>query len=261
MHPGLLDVLHHAADRHVLAVAHGVHVDLDRVLEELVDEDGMVGRDLHRLGHVPHEVLVVVDDLHGPAAQHVRGADEHRVADGAGDGLRLGERADGGAGRLAQAELADERVEALAVLGAIDGVGRRAQDGHAGLAQRHRQLERRLSAELDDDAERLLLLHDVEDVFQGQRLEVQTVGGVVVGRDRLGVAVDHDRFHAQLAEREGGVHAAVVELDALADPVRARAEDDDLPRGRRPAPRPPPRTSSRDTACGPRTRRRRCPPS
>ena len=33
---------------------------------------------------------------------------------------------------------------------------------------------------------------------------------------------------ADLARGEGGVHAAVVELDALADAVRAAAEDHDL---------------------------------
>ena len=74
----------------------------------------------------------------------------------------------------------------------------------------------------------LFLLVDVEDVLQRERLEVQPVGGVVVRRDRLGVAVDHDGLHAQLAEREGGVDAAVIELDALADPVGAGAQDDDL---------------------------------
>ena len=67
-----------------------------------------------------------------------------------------------------------------------------------------------------------------EHVFERQRLEVQPVDGVVVGRDRLRVAVDHDRLEPLFAQREGGVTAAVVELDALADAVRAAAEDDDL---------------------------------
>ena len=46
MNARLLDVLRLPADRHVHAVAHGIHVDLDRVLEELVDQDGMVGATL-----------------------------------------------------------------------------------------------------------------------------------------------------------------------------------------------------------------------
>src|SRR5690606_9984562 len=42
------------------------------------------------------------------------------------------------------------------------------------------------------------------------------------------VAVDHDRFVPGLAQREAGVDAAVIELDALPDPVRTTAENDDL---------------------------------
>src|SRR6478609_8937192 len=48
------------------------------------------------------------------------------------------------------------------------------------------------------------------------------VGGVVVGGDRLRVAVDHHGLVAGVAQREGGVDAGVVELDALADAVGAR---------------------------------------
>jgi hypothetical protein len=66
---------------------------------------------------------------------------------------------------------------------------------------------------------------DLQHVLQRQRLEVEPIGGVVVGRDRLGVAVDHDGLVARLAQRHGGVHAGVVELDALADAVRARSQD------------------------------------
>jgi hypothetical protein len=68
----------------------------------------------------------------------------------------------------------------------------------------------------------------LEHVLERERLEVQPVGGVVVGRHGLGVAVDHDGLVAGVAQREHGVDAAVVELDALADAVGPAAEDDDL---------------------------------
>ena len=92
---------------------------------------------------------------------------------------------------------------------------------------RARELERRLAAELDHDALGLLALEHGEHRRLVERLEVEAVRGVVVGRDRLRVAVDHHRLVAERAEGLHGVHAAVVELDALADPVRAGAEDDD----------------------------------
>ena len=54
----------------------------------------------------------------------------------------------------------EEPAEALAVLGEVDGVERRAEDREAGRLDRARELERRLAAELDHDALRLLALAD-----------------------------------------------------------------------------------------------------
>jgi hypothetical protein len=74
-----------------------------------------------------------------------------------------------------------------------------AEDRHAGALERHGELERRLAAELHDHAVGLLALDDREHVLERQRLEVELVDGVVVGADRLRVAVDHDRLEAVLA--------------------------------------------------------------
>ncbi|KPV52580.1 hypothetical protein SE17_14635 [Kouleothrix aurantiaca] len=71
-------------------------------------------------------------------------------------------------------------------------------------------------------------LPDIQHIFQRQRLEVQPVTGVVVGRDGFGVAVDHNRLVAKVAQGHAGMHAAVVELDALADAVRPAAQDHDF---------------------------------
>jgi hypothetical protein len=92
--------------------------------------------------------------------------------------------------------------------------------------QRIGQFQRRLAAELHDHAvQRAVLLFDPQDfqhMLQRQRLEIQPVRGVVIGRHRLGVAVDHDGLIARIGQREAGMAAAIVELDPLADPVRAR---------------------------------------
>ena len=136
MHARLLDVLHDAGDQDLAgAVAHGVDVDLDGVLQEAVDQDGPLRRDAalagqrargHRL-HDPAHPVVVVDDLHGPAAQHVARAQQDRVADPAGDGQRLGGARGGPAGRLRDAQLVAQRVPALPVLGQVDGGRARAE--------------------------------------------------------------------------------------------------------------------------------------
>ena len=88
---GLLDVLHDAADQHLAGgVADGVDVDLGGLLEEAVDQHRALGGqpalaperpEPGQLGHRLLEVGVVVDDLHGPTAEHVAGPHEHRVPD------------------------------------------------------------------------------------------------------------------------------------------------------------------------------------
>jgi hypothetical protein len=65
--------------------------------------------------------------------------------------------------RLLQAELVEQRLEALAVLGEVDGVGRGAEDRDARILQRLRELQRRLAAELHDHALERAALFGVED--------------------------------------------------------------------------------------------------
>ena len=188
------------------------------------------------LAHRAAQVGVVVDDLHRAAAEHVRRADEHRVADRRARSRPPSSTVDcDAAGRLRDAEPLAQRVELLAVLGRVDRRGRVPRMGMPCVFEDARELQRRLAAERDDDAPRARRapaascsrVADVEHVFVGERLEEEAVARVVVGGDGLGIAVDHHRLVARVAQRERGVHAAVVELDALADPVRTAAEDHD----------------------------------
>ena len=134
--------------------------------------------------------------------------------------------------RLAQVQLLQQHLEALAVLRHVDRVRGGAEDGYAGRRQRLAELQRRLPAILHDAAAHrapaLLAPHQGDHVLRRQRLEVKAVGRVVVGRHGFRVAVDHDGLEPRLAQGVGGVDAAIVELDALADAVRPAAEDDDL---------------------------------
>ena len=180
------------------------------------------------MGHVVLELGGGVDDFHRAAAQHVARAHHQRVTDDLGLDEGFLEAARGGVFRLDQTELLDHLLETLAVFGAVDGVRRGADDRHTGGFELTRQLQRRLATELDDDTDRLFLVGDLQHVFQGDRLEVEAIGSVVVGRDRFRVAVDHDGLVAVRAHGEGGVDTAVVELDALADTVRTATQHHDL---------------------------------
>src|SRR6185312_15057233 len=95
-----------------------------------------------------------------------------------------------------------------------------------------RELQRSLAAELNDDAVGKLPGADLQHLLGAERLEVEAVRRVVVGRDGLGIAVHHHGFEAERAIRLRRVDAAVVELDPLPDPVRAGTEDDDGLTGR-----------------------------
>ena len=234
--PGFLDVLHDAADVDLGAVAQRVDVDLDRVLEEAVDEHRMLRGELGGAGDVVLQRLFVVDDLHTATAEHIRRPHQHRITDVIGDPAGLRESRCHAVLRRRQSRGAQQVAESTAVLGQVDGLRRGAHDRHSGVGEPLRQPERCLPAELHDDpddsraAVRRLRFGaiDLQDVLERQRLEIQPVGGVVVGGHRLGVAVDHHGLKARLAQRGCRMHAAVVEFDALPDAVRPRPEDQHL---------------------------------
>ncbi len=249
----LLDMLHDAGDEHVLAVAEAIHVHLDGVREITVEQQGVLAEHrvdlaglvvgiarLHVRGdqarqgaeQVILELDLVADDRHGAAAEHVGRPHHEGQAEFGGDEAALLDRIGDAVLRLLQVQLVEQALEPVPVLREVDGVRRGAEDRDVVLLQRPRELQRRLAAELHDDAVQRPLgalgLDDLQHVLFGQRLEIEPVRGVVIGRDGLGIAIDHDGLVARILEREAGVAAAIIELDALADPVRAAAENDDL---------------------------------
>ena len=106
------------------------------------------------------------------------------------------------------------------------------QQRHPGGLQAPGQLERGLAAELGEHPQQParggLPVHHGLDVLEGERLEVEPVGDVEIGAHGLGVAVDQDGLHPLGADGLHRLHAAAVELDALADAVGPGAQDDGL---------------------------------
>ena len=178
-----------------------------------------------------------LDNLHRPATEHIGRAQQHRKADLLGNPHRLLPRPGNAVHRLFQPEFGDQRGKALPVLGKVDHVGRRTQDRNTGILQALRQFQRGLPAKLHDHARqrsrRLLDMQNLQHILAGQRLEIQPVGRVIIGRHRLRVAVDHDRFKPGIGERKTGVAAAIIEFDPLPDPVGSATQNDNfLPRRR-----------------------------
>ena len=135
MDAGLLDVLHDAADDDFLAVADRIDVDLDGEVEESVEQDRAIVRDADGAIDVVPQLVFAVHDLHRAAAEHVGRPYDERVTDllRHGDGfLDVARRA---IRRLLELQSSDELLKALAVLGEVDRVRRRADDRHARFLQ------------------------------------------------------------------------------------------------------------------------------
>ena len=73
-------MLHDSADNHLFAVTHCIHVHLNGVGQEEVEEHRRVLRDLYGGLHVMTQLVFFVDNLHGPSAEHVRRTHNQWVA-------------------------------------------------------------------------------------------------------------------------------------------------------------------------------------
>src|SRR5581483_466710 len=227
MDTGPLDMLHDARQQAVLAVADHIHFDF--LAEDiLIHQDRGFGRDVHSVGHVALQLLMAVDDLHRAPAEHIGGPHEHGIADlfrNLQCGVRAGHRPPR---RFRDAQLTQHLLKAVAILSQVNGLVGAAEYLYACLMQRSGEIDGRLSAELHDNALRLLAVENVEHVLSGQRLEEEAVGGVEVGRDRFRVIVDDQGVVAGLAQRPDAMHRAIVELDSLPDAYRPRPDNDDF---------------------------------
>ena len=198
-------MLHDAGDQDVLAVAHGVHLDL-RAHQVLVDEDRAVDAARQDDVHVADDLLRLKGDDHVLSAEHVAGPDQDRVTQAFRCFKGILQRIHASALRPFDAQPVHHVVEPLAVLGGIDGIGGGAQDVHAHGVKALRQLDGRLTAEGHHHAVGLLRLDHAAHVLRRQGFKVQPVGGIEVGGYGLWVIVDHDDFVALLLQSPHAVH-------------------------------------------------------
>lgn len=187
----------------------------------------MLARDVGGLVKVRVEVVARVDDVHGGSGEDVRGANEDGVADLVAELVGGGHRRELLPEGLVDAEVVEHARELVTVLGHVDHLGRGTEDLDALAVQGKGDVVRRLSSHRNDDSARRLDLVDVEDRLEADDLEVEAVGLVVVGTDRLGVVVDHDRLESAVANGPDRANGAPIELDGRSDAVDSRPEDHD----------------------------------
>ena len=85
----------------------------------------------------------------------------------------------------------------------MNRLGASTDNRYAGILEPLRQSKWGLPTQLYDHANYraclLLRVHNLQNIFEGQRLEIQAVRSVVVGGDGLGIAIDHDGFVTRIA--------------------------------------------------------------
>ena len=129
---------------------------------------------------------------------------------------------------MLEADAVEDVAEQLTVFRCVDHRRRCANDVDAVCFEFGCEVQWSLTAELDDHTVAARLSVNFENVLECEWFEEELVGCIVVSRNGFRIRVDHNGFETCVAKREGGVHAAVVKFDALADTIRTTAENHDL---------------------------------
>ena len=102
-----------------------------------------------------------MDAFHCAPAEHVRGANQNRIADPTSDGCRLIHGPCDSAERLKETQSLQETSELIPVFSAINTFWRSPDDVYSRALESHSQFQRCLAAKLDDYAIGLFPVHDV----------------------------------------------------------------------------------------------------
>ncbi len=197
---GFLDVFHDAGYEDVLAIAQRIHVHFNGVRQVAIEQQRVLAQkrvDLaglvvgvtlldilrHEAGNRIQQVALqhafIVNDLHGAATENVGRANDQREADFGRHDAGLLDGIGNAIVRLRQIELHQQLLETVAVFGKVDHIGCRAKDRDTVLFERFGKLQRRLAAELHDNADQFTLFllspQNFDHVFGRQWLEIEAV--------------------------------------------------------------------------------------
>ena len=82
MNTGLLNVFHHTADEHLLAIANRVDIAFNGIVEKSIQQHRRFVADLDCFAHVTFQIALLMHDFHGAATQHIAGANHQGVTQG-----------------------------------------------------------------------------------------------------------------------------------------------------------------------------------
>ena len=214
MYACALNQFHDAGDEHLFTVADGVHLDLfaDVIL---VNQNGFVFINFYGVFEIMTQRFFAGHNLHGASAEHEAGTDEDGIADSCCCFHAAFDIRDRCANGMRDAERSDDLFKRIAVFGAVDGLAVCADDAYAARCKRGGEVDGCLPAERADHTAGLFQFHDIADLFYGQRLKIELIGGGIVGGYGFGVIVDDDGFVSRLLNGMNGVDGGVIKFHAL----------------------------------------------
>ena len=160
----------------------------------------MIRFDLYCFAHVAIEFLFVEHHFHGSSAEHIGGPHHNGVAHNSGNRSCFLFTAGQTIARLTDVQFSKDCFKLLTIFSAIDrfrGCTPNFCSGDLSVRavepaqQWNGEFQRRLPAKLHNNAVRTFRFNDVQHVFKREWLEIKTVACVVIGGNRLGVAVHH----------------------------------------------------------------------
>ncbi len=202
----------------------GVHLDFLGILHEFGHNHRVFLRYVCSEFEEALELVGVRAYIHRGAREHIAGAHKHRIAYLLYKFFDIGEVGELAPAWLVDSEAVEHGREFVAVFGAVDTLGSRAEDIHTGTVEARCKVVGNLAAHREYHAVRILHLKDIHHALVGKLVEIESVADIVVGRYCLGVVVDHHRAPAFLACCKEGVYRAPVKLYGRADTVSTRAE-------------------------------------
>ena len=197
VYTGPFNMLHNAGDQHIFAIADAVHFQLC-AHHILVYQHRVFNPLCQNQLHIAAHIIIRVGDGHILPADHIAGAQQHRIAQFVGCYQCLGHGHHAGALGTEDAEFFQQCVKPFPVLGNVDGLGAGAQNRNTFFVQKFGQLNGGLAAKGHHHPNGLFYLNDLHHIFRAQRLKVQPIAGVKVSGYRLRVVVNKNDFIAQL---------------------------------------------------------------